>query len=96
MLKEHDITDIIPLEEYRGMNEKMKFKCSCGDTWETTPYRVIIGNHCKKCGNKKKHLTLDDRVYHCKSCGNTIDRDLNAAINLLNLKNGKCVIYDFA
>ena len=51
---------------------------------------------CCKCGNKKKHLTLNDRVYHCKSCGNTIDRDLNAAINLLNLKNSKCLIYDFA
>lgn len=54
LLKEHDITDVIPLEEYHGMNEKMKFRCSCGDIWETTPHRVIIGNHCKKCGNKKK------------------------------------------
>ena len=41
---------------------------------------------CSRCGNKKKDLTLDDRVYVCDDdeCGLEIDRDLNAAINLLN------------
>jgi putative transposase len=39
---------------------------------------------CSKCGNIKNDLTLDDRTYHCDVCGITIDRDLNAAINILN------------
>ena len=39
---------------------------------------------CSECGHKKKDLTLDDRVYVCDECGLKIDRDLNAAINLLN------------
>ena len=37
---------------------------------------------CSKCGALKKDLTLRDRVYECPECGLTLDRDLNAAINL--------------
>ncbi|MBQ9219993.1 transposase [Succinivibrio sp.] len=37
---------------------------------------------CSRCGYLKKDLTLRDRVYECPECGLTIDRDLNAAINL--------------
>ena len=29
-------------------------------------------------------LTLDDRIYKCDVCGIEIDRDINAAINILN------------
>ena len=41
---------------------------------------------CSCCGNKKDNLSLSVRTYHCDECGLTIDRDLNAAINLCNLK----------
>lgn len=37
---------------------------------------------CSCCGSRKK-LTLDDRIYRC-DCGFTLDRDQNAAINILN------------
>lgn len=37
---------------------------------------------CSYCGNKKK-LTLADRIYKC-DCGLIINRDQNAAINILN------------
>ncbi|MFQ5980240.1 MAG: RNA-guided endonuclease InsQ/TnpB family protein, partial [Candidatus Heimdallarchaeota archaeon] len=37
---------------------------------------------CSGCGNKQK-LTLTERTYHCSSCGLVIDRDWNAARNLL-------------
>lgn len=37
---------------------------------------------CCKCGNKHK-LLLSDRTYRCE-CGNVLDRDYNAAINILN------------
>jgi putative transposase len=38
---------------------------------------------CSNCGNIKKDLTLKDREYHCDSCGIAIDRDYNAALNIL-------------
>ena len=40
---------------------------------------------CNKCGYVKE-MKLKDRVYKCDCCGLTIDRDLNAAINLANYK----------
>ncbi len=43
---------------------------------------------CSCCGSIKKDLKLSDRVYKC-SCGISIDRDLNASINLANAKEYK-------
>ncbi|NEL00101.1 IS200/IS605 family element transposase accessory protein TnpB [Bacillus mobilis] len=40
---------------------------------------------CSCCGQKKSDLKLSNRVYTCE-CGNVMDRDLNAAINLLQAK----------
>jgi putative transposase len=37
---------------------------------------------CSNCGTKKETLTLDERVFLCEHCGFSLDRDLNAAINL--------------
>lgn len=37
---------------------------------------------CSGCGVIKEGLKLRDRTYECDSCGLSIDRDLNAAINL--------------
>lgn len=38
---------------------------------------------CSNCSSVNAELTLADRTYHCPSCGYTINRDLNAALNLL-------------
>ncbi|WP_454791104.1 IS607 family element RNA-guided endonuclease TnpB [Mycolicibacterium lutetiense] len=40
---------------------------------------------CSGCGRRKPNLTLADRVFECDGCGVSIDRDLNAAINLARL-----------
>lgn len=37
---------------------------------------------CSQCGNIKQKLSLSERTYQCDCCGFTIDRDLNASINL--------------
>ncbi|MGL4655704.1 MAG: hypothetical protein ACRCWM_07465 [Sarcina sp.] len=52
-LKNKNIEDVIPLEKCKGRGKIMLFKCSCGDEWSTTPERVLLGNHCKKCGYEK-------------------------------------------
>ena len=39
---------------------------------------------CHHCGYVKKDLSLKDRNWKCPCCGHMIDRDLNAAINILN------------
>ena len=38
---------------------------------------------CHKCGYVNKGLTLNDRGWTCPICGEHLDRDLNAAMNIL-------------
>jgi putative transposase len=44
--------------------------------WERTTGK------CSRCGHTQK-LELVDRIFKCESCGNTLGRDHNAAINIL-------------
>jgi putative transposase len=38
---------------------------------------------CSKCGNVQ-NIELSERTFNCKNCGMSMDRDLNAAINILS------------
>ena len=38
---------------------------------------------CSGCGGRKEDLSLSEREYICEECGLIIDRDVNAAINIL-------------
>ena len=40
---------------------------------------------CSACGAVKAKLTLSERTYRCDNCGLVLDRDANAARNLLHL-----------
>ena len=39
---------------------------------------------CNCCGNIKETLSLNERVWKCSNCWETLDRDINAAKNILN------------
>ena len=39
---------------------------------------------CHHCGGINKELEVKTRKYKCPKCGKTLDRDINAAINILN------------
>ncbi|MGD9395300.1 MAG: RNA-guided endonuclease TnpB family protein [Candidatus Thorarchaeota archaeon] len=38
---------------------------------------------CSHCGHVKRELSLSDSIYECENCGLVINRDLNAARNLV-------------
>ena len=40
---------------------------------------------CSGCGAVKAKLPLSERTYHCDHCGLDLDRDVNAARNLMHL-----------
>jgi putative transposase len=40
---------------------------------------------CSGCGTVKAKLSLSERTYRCEHCGLVLDRDVNAARNLLYL-----------
>lgn len=43
---------------------------------------------CSACGSVLSTLTLGQRTYRCPDCGFSIDRDLNAAVNLRQVAHG--------
>ncbi len=43
---------------------------------------------CSGCGHVKAKLALSERIYDCDACGLILDRDVNAARNLLALAAG--------
>ena len=43
---------------------------------------------CSQCGLVRDHLSLGERIFTCPACGLSIDRDLNAAINLAGWSPG--------
>ena len=47
---------------------------------------------CFICNHKFKDITLKDRTLYCPNCGLEIDRDINAAYNMLNVKDKYCEI----
>ena len=43
---------------------------------------------CSNCGTVKEDLKLSERIYNCDDCGFSLDRDLNAAINIERFYTG--------
>ena len=74
-LKDNGITDIVPMEEYRGIDTKIKFKCLKHDyIWETTPYHILKGGGCPLCGIEKtakaRRKTHEQFLLEMKEKGN--------------------------
>ena len=42
---------------------------------------------CHNCGCVKRQLSLSERTFSCDECGYSMDRDINAAMNLAHLAN---------
>lgn len=47
------------------------------------PQYFPSSKRCSQCGHRKEDLRLSDRTYTCAYCGLTMDRDVNAALNLM-------------
>ena len=43
-------------EEYRGIDEKLKWECEHGHVWETAPYYIRNGSWCQMLRSGKNHL----------------------------------------
>ena len=55
LIPELEEKGIIPLEEYKGIDKPIKFKClKCGNIWEAPPSRIKFGGGCPKCFRKKQ------------------------------------------
>jgi len=63
---------------------QMKYKCEWnGISFQQVGRYYPSSKTCSGCGFVKKDLKESDRVYECPDCGLVIDRDYNAALNLM-------------
>jgi putative transposase len=82
MLKNHKLAKAIADCGFREFRRQLEYKCQ----WYGSEL-VIVGRFypssqlCSNCCQQQK-MPLKKRVYNCSSCGISLDRDLNAAINL--------------
>lgn len=84
MMKNRHLAKAISQQCFYKFIEQMKYKCEWnGIEFIQVPTFYPSSKTCSSCGNIKKDLKLSDRVYKCE-CGLSIDRDLNASINLAN------------
>ena len=89
LLKNRKLSKALSDAALGGFLEKLKTKAkSLGIPIVQADRFFASSKNCSRCGVKKEALTLSDRQYRCDPCGMSIDRDVNAAINLRNLAAG--------
>ena len=77
--------DLLEASFYR-FRELMEEKCAAmGHRLHIADKFLPSTRTCSSCGCIQESLPLKQRTFHCPDCGLTIDRDLNAAINLSKL-----------
>ena len=83
MLKNHRLAKAVSDASFSELRRQLEYKTAktCAklhviDRWYPS------SKTCSNCGSVKTKLSLTERTYKCEHCGLTIDRDLNAAINI--------------
>ena len=89
MMKNKHLSKAIASQKFFEFKVKLMSKCKKNNIELRIVDRFYPSSKtCSNCGKIKKDLKLSDRIYKC-DCGFTIDRDLNASINLKNAKEYK-------
>lgn len=83
LLKNRHLSRQIQEQRLQEVIRQMKYKCEFhGIEFLQVPMFYPSSKLCSSCGKIKHDLKLSDRIYKC-NCGNVIDRDYNAALNLM-------------
>lgn len=86
MMKNKHLSDVIRKQGFYEFKRQLEYKCKFRGIEFILADRFYPSSKvCSQCGKIKKDLKLKDRIYRCE-CGITIDRDLNASINLSKYK----------
>jgi len=83
MMKNHKLAGAISDMGFYEVRRQLEYKCKLyGSKLIVVDRWFPSSKTCSNCGHKKEILSLSERVFNCENCNFTIDRDLNAAINL--------------
>jgi len=85
MIKNHNLAESICEMNFGEFRRMLEYKAS----WYNR--RIVFVDRfypssktCHNCGYINKQLTLNDREWICPHCGEVIERDYNAALNILD------------
>ena len=85
MLKNHRLPSAIADCGFYEFRRQLEYKSQ----WYGSILHIVdrwfpSSKTCSSCGEIKSALKLSDRTFNCNHCGLSIDRDLNASLNLCN------------
>lgn len=84
MMANHKLAKAIADMGFYEFSRQLKYKTEFYNSQLVIADRWFASSKtCSNCGTKKETLSLSERVFNC-DCGVSLDRDLNAAINLKN------------
>ena len=86
MMKNKHLSKVIQQQKLYEFRRLLEYKCK----WNNIELRIVDRYYpssklCHNCGQIKKDLKLNDRIYKC-DCGYEEDRDYNASLNLRDAK----------
>lgn len=84
MAKNHHLAKAVSDAAFGEFRRQLEYKTArTGAALHVVDRWYPSSKTCSKCGTVKAKLSLNERVFHCDACGLSIDRDLNAAVNIL-------------
>lgn len=86
MIKNHKLAKSISDVSFYELRRQLEYKATLNGVRVLVADRFFASSKtCFRCGAKHDGLTLKDRTFVCPKCGFTLDRDLNAAMNLRSI-----------
>lgn len=83
MVKNHRLAKAVSDAAFGEFRRQLEYKTArSGAVLRVIDRWYPSSKTCSSCGVVKAKLSLSERVYRCDACGLSIDRDLNAAINI--------------
>ena len=84
MVKNHHLAKAVSDAAFGEFRRQLEYKTArSGAALHVIDRWYPSSKTCSRCGRVKAKLSLAERVYRCDGCGLSIDRDLNAAVNIL-------------
>ena len=84
MMKNHKLAKSIADASWGELIKNTMYKAERAGKYCVKVNPKNTSKQCSNCGNIIEEQALDDREYSCIKCGLTMDRDDNAAVNVLN------------
>ena len=84
MVKNHRLAKAVSDASFAEFRRQLEYKTArTGARLHIVDRWYPSSKMCSRCGRVKAKLSLAERTYRCDGCGLVMDRDLNAAVNIL-------------